>query len=316
MFTNAFQSLSESERKDLLYDDNGSFIIESFIDETKDTKTALFSSFKRQDYVSLAPITQLPRKKLCPSFDTLYYVGLNNTFDLRQRFLQELPLEAKLKRGIPKLKVDLKKAWSDSIKTGAVTLNVCGLKMKLLQYHEDVRPAYFGTWTKGISSQRTVVTGQRPFAKDTALDYDYDSEAEWDNDVDGDDIYTLDLDEDEDILFPTDEEEEGEMGISNFSITNEDEYESKWVVPEGYLSEDEGIHVGKLQKHKQGVVSRPAKRPIFGNKHLSMKPVVSGPYFESAEEPGSHPLLDFRVHMLVSVENFEGYSPFSMLQAE
>ncbi|CEP13936.1 hypothetical protein [Parasitella parasitica] len=311
IFTNAFQSLSERERIDLLYDQNGSFIIESSLDEAMNTKTALFSSFKQQDYVSLAPIMQQSRKRLCPSFDTLFYVGLNDTFDLRQRFLKELPLETKLKRGILMQEVDLKKAWIDSIKTGAVTLKIKGLKMKLLQFHEDVRPAYFGTWTKGTGSQRTEVTGRRPFAKDSTLDYEYDSEAEWDHDVDGDDIYTLDPDEDEAVMLPTDEEEEFS---TNFSITNGDEDESKWVVPEGYLSEDEGIHVGKLQKHKRRVVSRPAKWPIAGNKHFPMKPVIVGPSFETAEEPRNHPLLDLKIHMLVNVTNYydnEGYSPFS-----
>lgn len=39
------------------------------------------------------------------------------------------------------------------------------------------------------------------------------------------------------------------------------------MVPEGYLSDDEGIHVvGFSQKHNHGIVSRPAKWPIAGNK--------------------------------------------------
>jgi hypothetical protein len=207
----------------LLYDEGGSFIIESSAEQTHGTGNALFSPYKQKEYVRLAPINQQSRKRLCSSFDTLFYVGLNNTFDLRQRFLEELPPDAKMKRGLTIRNVDLKKAWIESTRTGSTPHNIRqlrGLKMKLLQFHEDVRPAYFGTWTKGITSKSAMVTGRRPFAKDAALDYDYDSEAEWDHDVDGDDIYTLDPDGDEDRLFPTDDEEEEEVGIASFSVSN------------------------------------------------------------------------------------------------
>lgn len=223
IFTKAFQSLSESERTELLYDESGSFIIESSVEQTNDTANTLFSSYKQKEHVKLAPINRQSRKRLCSSFDTLFYVGLNNTFDLRQRFLEELSPDTKMKRGLTTRKIDLKKAWVESIRTGATPHNIRqlrSLKMKLLQFHEDVRPAYYGTWTKGITNKNAVVTGRRPFAKDAAFDYNYDSEAEWDHDVDGDDIYTLDPDEDEDMLFPTDEEEEEEVGIASFSVSN------------------------------------------------------------------------------------------------
>lgn len=89
--------------------------------------------------------------------------------------------------------------------------------MKLLQFHEDVRPAYYGTWSK---PDQHIVTGKRPFAKDTSvLDYDYDSEAEWDYDVDGDDICTLDPDEDEDMLLPEDlSSHEEEVAVVSFFL--------------------------------------------------------------------------------------------------
>lgn len=207
----------------MLYDEGGSFIIESSAEQTHDTESTLFSPYEQKEYVKLAPVNQQSRKRLCSSFDTLFYVGLNNTFDLRQRFLEELPPDTKTKRGLTTRKIDLKKAWIESTRTGSTPHNIRqlrGLKMKLLQFHEDVRPAYYGTWTKGIASKNAVVTGRRPFAKDTALDYDYDSEAEWDHDVDGDDIYTLDPDGDEDRLFPTDDEDEEEVGIASFSVSN------------------------------------------------------------------------------------------------
>ncbi|GAN01210.1 hypothetical protein MAM1_0005d00642 [Mucor ambiguus] len=308
MFTKAFLSLSESERIELLHDENGSFIIESSAEEAM--ADTLLSPFKQRDYVALAPLARQPRKRLCSSFDTLLYVGLNDTFDLRQRFLEELPRKAKAKRGVTPQMMDLQKAWLGSTRTGATTtIQLPGLKMKLLQFHEDVRPAFYGIWTK----DKSVVTGRTPFAKHEALDYEYDSEAEWDHDVDGDDIYTLDPDEDEDMLFPDDEEE-----MASFSVTNGEEDENKWVVPEGYLSDDEGIHVvGFSQKHKHGIVSRPAKWPIAGNKlvlaqHFPMKPLILGPSFEATNEPENHPLSDFKMHLLIHADNHEGYSPFTL----
>lgn len=92
------------------------------------------------------------------------------------------------------------------------------LKMKLLQFREDIRPAYWGTWTK--SSKK--ISPRRPLAQDTEyLDYEHDSEAEWEPEEEGEDIKSGDEeDEDVDIADPDD---------------------AGWLVPEGYLSNDEGI---------------------------------------------------------------------------
>jgi hypothetical protein len=123
-----------------------------------------------------------------------------------------LDANTKKPRGIARLPIDMRRAWLDST-TGRrgfyqspVYKQIRSLNMKLLQFHEDVRPAYYGTWSK---TGQHIVTGRRPFAKDSSvLNYDYDSEAEWDYDVDGDDICTLDLDDDEDMLLPSAHEEE------------------------------------------------------------------------------------------------------------
>ncbi|KAH7107447.1 chromatin assembly factor 1 subunit A-domain-containing protein [Auriculariales sp. MPI-PUGE-AT-0066] len=48
--------------------------------------------------------------------------------------------------------------------------------VKLLEYREDVRPPYWGTWSKS-----SMTVGPRaPFGKHDKLDYDYDSEGDWD----------------------------------------------------------------------------------------------------------------------------------------
>lgn len=68
------------------------------------------------------------------------------------------------------------------------------LRMKLLQFAEDVRPAYYGTFTQKSS----VITGKTPFAQDTSsFDYEVDSEAEWEPEGEGEEINSGDEDEEE-----------------------------------------------------------------------------------------------------------------------
>jgi hypothetical protein len=75
---------------------------------------------------------------------------------------------------------------------------------KFLCFGEDIRPLYYGTWSKSSK----FVTARRPFGKDTKhFDYEYDSEAEWEegnNDM-GEDLGVEDNEEEE-----KDEEGEGE----------------------------------------------------------------------------------------------------------
>ncbi|KAI9342496.1 chromatin assembly factor 1 subunit A-domain-containing protein [Zopfochytrium polystomum] len=58
----------------------------------------------------------------------------------------------------------------------AVRRKVFQSKWKLLSFHENVRPPYYGTWQK-VSA---CVSGRRPFALESEhLNYDVDSDAEW-----------------------------------------------------------------------------------------------------------------------------------------
>lgn len=89
------------------------------------------------------------------------------------------------------------------------------LRSKLFQFHEDVRPPYFGTWQK----ESIRVTGRRPYRRDEKFfDYDCDSEAEWDIGGPGESL--RDSEEEEDV-------------------ENEYEIDMKTFVPHGYVSDDE-----------------------------------------------------------------------------
>lgn len=90
------------------------------------------------------------------------------------------------------------------------------LRARLLQFCEDVRPPYFGTWQK----KSTIITGRRPDKQDNEVfDYEVDSEAEWDIGGPGESLKGDDSEDDEEL----------------------DDYEidMKTFVPHGYVSDDE-----------------------------------------------------------------------------
>jgi chromatin assembly factor 1 subunit A len=59
--------------------------------------------------------------------------------------------------------------------------------IKVLQYHEDVRPPYRGTFTRLPPRGSALRLGKNPFERSLPdIDYDYDSEAEWEDIAPGD----------------------------------------------------------------------------------------------------------------------------------
>jgi chromatin assembly factor 1 subunit A len=74
------------------------------------------------------------------------------------------------------------------------------LVVRHLHFGEDVRPAYFGTYSRKISTSDAAKLRKNPFSKlrkDT--DYDYDSEAEWEEPEEGEDIGS-DVEDDEESV--------------------------------------------------------------------------------------------------------------------
>ncbi|XP_073978302.1 uncharacterized protein isoform X3 [Rhodnius prolixus] len=97
-------------------------------------------------------------------------------------------------------------------------------KAKLLQFHENRRPAYWGTWRK----KSVKVTPRRPFLKDDCLNYEVDSDSEWEDEGEGEDI---DSENDSDKE-PSDEENCDEKNENGYILDNT-------FVPHGYLSDEE-----------------------------------------------------------------------------
>ena len=64
-----------------------------------------------------------------------------------------------------------------------------GVPMKYVHFEEDVRPPYYGTYTKQMSISEMKSLSRNPFVRALpATDYDYDSEAEWEEPEEGEDI--------------------------------------------------------------------------------------------------------------------------------
>uniref|UniRef100_A0A3Q2EDZ0 Chromatin assembly factor 1, subunit A (p150) n=1 Tax=Cyprinodon variegatus TaxID=28743 RepID=A0A3Q2EDZ0_CYPVA len=104
--------------------------------------------------------------------------------------------------------------------------------MKLLQFHENYRPAYWGTWSKKSSH----ISPRCPLRQDkNLLDYEVDSDEEWEEEEPGESLSHSEGEE---------EEEGGE----------DDDDDDGFFVPHGYLSDDEGAleeeEGGDLEKQK------------------------------------------------------------------
>ena len=70
------------------------------------------------------------------------------------------------------------------------------LPLRYLHFAEDVRPPYFGTYTKIRSSSSSRRLSRNPFARERDdTNYEYDSEAEWEEPEEGEDLLNDDDDE-------------------------------------------------------------------------------------------------------------------------
>ncbi|OMO82542.1 Chromatin assembly factor 1 subunit A [Corchorus olitorius] len=107
-------------------------------------------------------------------------------------------------------------------------------RKQLLQFDKSNRPAFFGIWPK----KSNLVGPRCPLRKDPDLDYDVDSDEEWEEEEPGESLSDCEKDEEESF--------EG-----CFKANDEDESEDGFFVPDGYLSENEGVQVDRMQTDVQ-----------------------------------------------------------------
>ncbi|XVF30240.1 hypothetical protein REPUB_Repub16aG0040000 [Reevesia pubescens] len=104
------------------------------------------------------------------------------------------------------------------------------VRKQLLQFDKSYRPAFYGIWPK----KSNVVGPRCPWRKDPDLDYDVDSDEEWEEEEPGESLSDCDKDD-----------EESCEGFSK--ADDEDESEDGFFVPDGYLSENEGVQVDRME---------------------------------------------------------------------
>ncbi|XP_050911967.1 chromatin assembly factor 1 subunit FAS1 [Lathyrus oleraceus] len=102
---------------------------------------------------------------------------------------------------------------------------------QLLQFDNAPRPAFYGFWP----SKSLVVGARHPLRKDPNLDYDVSSDEEWEEDEPGESLSDCEKDEEKD-------EEECQEECSK----SDGESEDGFFVPDGYLSEDEGAQLDRM----------------------------------------------------------------------
>lgn len=103
---------------------------------------------------------------------------------------------------------------------------------QLLQFDKSHRPAFYGYWPK----KSEAVKARCPLVKDPELDYEIDSDEEWEEEEPGESLSDCDKEEEED--------ENMEENLSK--VDDEDESEDGFFVPDGYLSENEGVEVERV----------------------------------------------------------------------
>uniref|UniRef100_A0A8C3V9B2 Chromatin assembly factor 1 subunit A n=1 Tax=Catharus ustulatus TaxID=91951 RepID=A0A8C3V9B2_CATUS len=228
-----------------------------------------FAPFEIKENMVLAPLSRV-------ALDPDYLEQLDKLLHAQNgelSFLRDLKCRKPRKTG-PTLVHDS----SDSVNSDVVVVDSCQAdavperekfgRMKLLQFCENHRPAYWGTWNKRSS----LIHGRNPWSKDTKLlDYEVDSDEEWEEEEPGESLSHSE----------EDDEEEGE---------DEDE-DDGFFVPHGYLSEDEGVTEEcdpENQKVRQKLKAKEWDELIAKGKRFHvLQPVKIGCVWERAAEESS-----------------------------
>ncbi|PRQ73813.1 hypothetical protein AAT19DRAFT_15380 [Rhodotorula toruloides] len=202
------------------------------------------------------------------------------------------------------------------------------IKVKLLKFHEDLRPGYVGTWTK-----TSVMVGARnPLGRETFhLNYDVDSEAEWEEEPDDPDAEDIGSDGGEDDV----DGEAGENSDADSWLAEDDEIEYE----EGYDAdgdmvmqaaenggrlpgeEDDDVVVmsdpqaEKERKRKEREAKkRKAEKERRKKKGLDgpILPLVKGPVWQKDVETVAEPVFkSMRIHFLNDASF--GLNPFTFV---
>ncbi|KAL2941401.1 Chromatin assembly factor 1 subunit FAS1 [Bienertia sinuspersici] len=106
-------------------------------------------------------------------------------------------------------------------------------RKQLLQFDKSHRPAFYGFWPK----KSCVIGPRHPLKMDPDLDYDIDSDEEWEEEDPGE------------SLSDSEKEEEENLDEGSLKMDDDEESEDDFFVPDGYLSENEGVDTDRSQSN-------------------------------------------------------------------
>lgn len=125
--------------------------------------------------------------------------------------------------------------------------------MKFFQFHENYRPAFYGTWSKHSTIFRG---GRRPLAQHSSLDYSVDSDEEWEEEEPGESLSGAESDDDSD---------EDNLDYGDQWLAYEDEVD--------YMDESDNEDA---QDRKEDMLASPTKRKIPAQLEAKQRPRVAG----------------------------------------
>jgi len=194
--------------------------------------TSLFTQFRVKENMRIAPLVRADPKKAKDSIDSLespsgpdgLYLNILKTCKtyIKRTMARTWPYERKEEDEVTILDdgEEEDEEEGEGLEVAQDTVEPAILKAKLLKFHENQRPAYWGTWSKKSS----YISGRKPFGLDRErFDYDYDSDEEWEEEEEGES-----LSDNED-----DKEEVKESGEDDYEVDND------FFVPHGHLSDEE-----------------------------------------------------------------------------
>ncbi|XP_074650107.1 uncharacterized protein LOC141905203 [Tubulanus polymorphus] len=183
------------------------------------TTNGFFRDFQVKDNMRLAPSTRFDSANhdlKMEAFDDLLTKQDSSTAELYLHRIKSTSY-VKGKSG---------KTWKFENESDVVAIDdnsAVKTKAKLIQFHENYRPPYYGTWRKKSSK----LNARDPFRKDENLfDYEIDSDDEWEEEEPG-----------ESLSHSEGEDEDEKVGGGDDA---DDDDEDGFFVPHGYLSGDEG----------------------------------------------------------------------------
>ncbi|KAM9460916.1 chromatin assembly factor 1 subunit A isoform 2-T2 [Clarias gariepinus] len=250
-----------------------------------------FAPFEIKEHMALAPLTRVQCEESVLEDLDRYLTEPDGTINCLKDWIDHKPR----KSGPTKPKqTDTPRdcvVVDDSQKREGVPDHKRYGRMKLLQFRENYRPAYWGTWSK----KSKHISPRCPFKLDKdLLDYEVDSDEEWEEEEPGESLSHSEGDDDE----------EGD----------DDDEDDGFFVPHGYLSDGEGALEDEeggdpeKQKVRQKLKAREWDELMAKSKLKVLESVVKGCMWEG-EDPPSDVLQPYAVCMIEPLNTEEPNTP-------